>query len=100
MAIISDHEAIESIFLGNKGVVKCIDPCGEAAEFVVTCEHILAFSTGAPRQPPMGFDPQPGIMFQSDSPYTKANTCTNTIYLPISTGLQSDESGLKRFMYY
>ena len=83
-------------FIGNDGRVKC-DKNGDEEEFVITFEEILAFTTGLPCEPPLGFDPPPKLCFQADSPYPQANTCTNTLYLPIHL---AKELALESFMYY
>ena len=48
-----------------------------------TLEDVLVFVTGAPAKPPLGFMPRPTIKFWNDQ-FPKANTCTNTLYLPLS----------------
>lgn len=83
---------------GDEGKVRCVGPDKEEADFMIKFEDIVAFATGAPYEPPLGFDPPPVILFQSKSPYPRANTCTNTIYLPM--GSEATELGLERFMYY
>lgn len=49
----------------------------------VSLPDILAFVTGAPSLPPLGFLPQPSIQFHATSAFPKANTCSNTLYLPL-----------------
>ena len=59
--------------------------------------EILAFTTGSPNEPPLGFDPLPHLEFVGDegkSPLPKANTCTNTLYLPVVN------DNLDRFSYF
>ena len=52
-------------------------------------DKFLIFTTGADRPPPMGFQPKCTITFghpevtDYTTPYPKANTCTNTIRLPV-----------------
>lgn len=53
-----------------------------AQVFSLTLHNVLQFTTGASMEPPLGFDPQPTITFQGESPLPSANTCTNTILLP------------------
>ena len=36
---------------------------------------VLAFITGCPTVPPIGFQPEPSINFQNESPFPRANTC-------------------------
>ena len=50
--------------------------------FSLTLQNILQFPTGAAEEPPFGFDPQPKIVFQGESPLPSANTCINKISLP------------------
>ena len=49
----------------------------------ITFERILEFATGASKEPPIGFQPQPSISFQQSSRFPRANTCINTLYLPL-----------------
>ena len=69
-------------------------PDGTSHTFRIKFEDILAFSTGAPVEPPLGFQPSPVLSFQSDSPFPRANTCSNTLYI----ALQS--MGDDVFMYF
>ncbi|XP_048103179.1 G2/M phase-specific E3 ubiquitin-protein ligase [Alosa alosa] len=55
----------------------------EANESAITLEEIFMFATGLPRMPPSGMDPQPCLQFISNSKYPMANTCANTLKLPI-----------------
>lgn len=41
------------------------------------------FVTGSPTLPPVGFIPTPAIQFQESSMLPMANTCTNTLHLPL-----------------
>ena len=63
--------------------VHCVDPDGLEQTFTIKLEDILAFVTGAPSEPPMGFHPQPAINFQRTSPYPRASTCSNVLFLPL-----------------
>ena len=65
-------------------------------EFQISFENILAFATGAFSEPPLGYEPHPSLSFQTNSPYPRANTCANTIYLSITEPLVPFES----FVYY
>ncbi|XP_067303507.1 G2/M phase-specific E3 ubiquitin-protein ligase-like [Pseudorasbora parva] len=49
----------------------------------VPLEDVLMFSTGLTSLPPAGMAPQPCIVFLEDSPFPMANTCTNTLKLPL-----------------
>ncbi|XP_048112140.1 LOW QUALITY PROTEIN: G2/M phase-specific E3 ubiquitin-protein ligase-like [Alosa alosa] len=55
----------------------------EANESAITLEEIFMFATGLPHMPPSGMDPQPCLQFISNSKYPMANTCANTLKLPI-----------------
>lgn len=44
--------------------------------------EVLSFVTGSDEIPPLGFNPQPMIKFWEDV-RPKANTCGNTLYLPL-----------------
>lgn len=57
----------------------------EERQAAVTLEEVLMFATGLDSLPPSGFEPSPRIEFLSDSPFPKANTCINTIKLPLSS---------------
>lgn len=56
----------------------------------ITLETLLAFSTGANKEPLLGFTLQPMIVFVEDPPgfFPTANTCTMTLALPFSMGTQ------------
>ncbi|KAF3856877.1 hypothetical protein F7725_017600 [Dissostichus mawsoni] len=45
--------------------------------------RMLMFATGLTSLPPSGFEPSPGIEFLDDSPFPMANTCSNTLKLPL-----------------
>ena len=49
----------------------------------ITLPDILMFVTGAPVPPPVGFHPTPAIRFHTESKFPIANTCSNTLYLPL-----------------
>ena len=66
----------------------------DEVEMTIKFENILFFSTGAPREPPLKFDPTPSVRFQHNSPYPRGNTCVNTIYLPTT------DMPLDKFIYY
>ena len=50
--------------------------------FAITLPQVLQFTTGASKEPPLGFDPPATISFQGLSALPNANTCINTIFLP------------------
>lgn len=50
-----------------------------------TLGEVLTFATGSDEIPPLGFSPMPQIRFWEDI-HPKANTCANTLYLPMSAG--------------
>ena len=62
----------------------------------ITFEQILAFTTGSPNEPPIGFDPPPHLDFQITSPFRKANTCVNTLFLSLCI----PRVNLERFNYF
>ncbi|XP_016117945.1 G2/M phase-specific E3 ubiquitin-protein ligase-like, partial [Sinocyclocheilus grahami] len=49
----------------------------------VPLENVLMFATGLTSLPPAGVAPQPWIVFLDNSLFPTANTCTNTLKLPI-----------------
>ncbi|XP_007545094.2 G2/M phase-specific E3 ubiquitin-protein ligase-like [Poecilia formosa] len=49
----------------------------------VSLEEVLMFSTGLTAIPPAGMMPSPHLEFLSDSPFPLANTCANTLKLPL-----------------
>ena len=56
-------------------------PAANDAE--ASIEDVLVFVTGASRPPPLGFDEPAAITFSDDEPFPMANTCSNTIRLPV-----------------
>ncbi|XP_063355269.1 G2/M phase-specific E3 ubiquitin-protein ligase-like [Pelmatolapia mariae] len=56
--------------------------CEEKAT-AVCLEDLMMFATGLTAVPPAGMTPSPCIQFLSDSPFPVANTCANTLKLPI-----------------
>ena len=55
----------------------------EGEQFQITLGDILFFTTVSPSKPPLGFIPKPSLSFEMDSPFPRANTCTNTLYIPM-----------------
>ena len=55
----------------------------------ITLEAILAFITGSTGIPPLGFSPQPTIIFDhvNTSKKLHVSTCSNTLYFPINESL-------------
>lgn len=49
----------------------------------VSLEEVLMFATGLTAIPPAGMMPSPHLEFLSDSPFPVANTCANTLKLPL-----------------
>nr|XP_055034496.1 G2/M phase-specific E3 ubiquitin-protein ligase-like [Misgurnus anguillicaudatus] len=49
----------------------------------VSLEDLLMFATGLAALPPAGITPPPRIEFLSNSPFPVANTCANTLKLPL-----------------
>ncbi|XP_011487938.2 G2/M phase-specific E3 ubiquitin-protein ligase isoform X2 [Oryzias latipes] len=55
----------------------------EEGQSPVTLEDVLMFATGLTSLPPSGLDPLPRLQFLDNSMYPMANTCLNTIKLPL-----------------
>ncbi|KAK0148157.1 G2/M phase-specific E3 ubiquitin-protein ligase [Merluccius polli] len=55
----------------------------EEGEGAVSVEEVLMFTTGLNSLPPSGLEPSPRIEFLDDSPFPMANTCSNTLKLPL-----------------
>lgn len=83
-------------FTDGHGKVEAVSHDGVTTHFEITFATIVAFATGCPSEPPVGFRPMPSIRFQTTSPYPRANTCTNTVHLPIQQPLLPFE----KFVYY
>ncbi|XP_034562255.1 uncharacterized protein LOC117828943 isoform X2 [Notolabrus celidotus] len=49
----------------------------------VSLEELLMFATGLRSLPPAGMTPHPSLSFLEESMYPMANTCSNTIKLPL-----------------
>ena len=90
------HAVAVLIHADFSGKVKCIDNQGEEVEMSIEFEQILAFTTGSPCEPPLGFDPPPHLEFQSYSPFPRANTCTCALYLPLII----PQVNLEKFNYF
>jgi len=56
-------------------------PAANDAE--ASIEEVLVFVTEASRPPPLEFDEPATITFLDDEPFAMANTCANTIRLPV-----------------
>lgn len=56
----------------------------EESDSPVTLEELLMFATGVSSLPPAGLEPQPSLLFISNSNFPMANTCGNTLKLPLS----------------
>ena len=56
-------------------------PAANDAE--ASIQEVLIFVTGASRPPPLGFDEPATIKFADEEPFPMANTCSNTIRLPV-----------------
>ena len=82
--------------LDNDGLFEGISPEGSIENFHVTLDMILMFATGCHSEPPVGFTTRPSLRFQSGSPYPSANTCTNTINLPLA----DTNSSFEQFVYF
>lgn len=74
---------ISLYFADCDGKLQVTSPTGDTEEFVISLDQILAFFTGVPEEPPMGFDPKPSLLFQNKSKFPIANTCSNQLHLPL-----------------
>lgn len=72
------------LFVESSGIVDVQVPhTQEVLHLQLTLSDILKFVTGSPAVPPLGFVPTPSIQFQETSIFPMANTCTNTLHLPL-----------------
>ncbi|XP_039599379.1 G2/M phase-specific E3 ubiquitin-protein ligase-like [Polypterus senegalus] len=55
----------------------------EEGQAAVCVEDVFMFATGLTSLPPSGLEPLPRIEFLDDSPFPMANTCSNTMKLPL-----------------
>ncbi|XP_062866110.1 G2/M phase-specific E3 ubiquitin-protein ligase-like [Trichomycterus rosablanca] len=55
----------------------------EEGQAALCVEDVLMFATGLTSLPPSGLEPLPKIEFLDDSPFPMANTCSNTLKLPL-----------------
>ncbi|XP_076850598.1 G2/M phase-specific E3 ubiquitin-protein ligase-like [Brachyhypopomus gauderio] len=55
----------------------------EEGQAAVCVDDVFMFATGLTSLPPAGLDPLPKIEFLDDSPFPMANTCSNTLKLPL-----------------
>lgn len=55
----------------------------EGEHFEISLQDILMYTTATPSQPPLGFTLKPSLSFQDDIPFPRANTCSNTLHIPI-----------------
>ena len=56
----------------DNGNIKAVSHEDEEVQMTVTYQMILFFTTGAPREPPLRFDPTPSVSFQYTSPYPRS----------------------------
>ncbi len=54
---------------------------------------------GAFHPPPCGFISQPTITFHTENQFPKANTCTNTMFLPVGRPLLSRDQFVYNMAY-
>ena len=54
--------------------MQCVGTDEENVEFLIHFEDILAFTTGAPREPPLGYDPS--LHSKNDSMYFIPKVCS------------------------
>lgn len=77
-----------SFVLDCNGVLEVVNPKDQERErFHISLQSIMIFATGMAEEPPMGFDPQPSLLFHNDHLYPRANTCGNEVSIP--TGITS-----------
>lgn len=55
----------------------------EEGQAAVCVEDVFMFATGLTSLPPSGLEPLPTLEFLDDSPFPMANTCANTLKLPL-----------------
>ncbi|KAI4901823.1 hypothetical protein NFI96_033812 [Prochilodus magdalenae] len=55
----------------------------EEGQAAVCVENVFMFATGLTSLPPSGLEPVPKIEFLDDSLFPMANTCSNTMKLPL-----------------
>ena len=87
--LIITYSYTHTIFCGvnaaNSGVLKLAGNDGDIQTLTVTFEILLSFATSAPRPPPAGYKPMPKLAFEDQrSPFPRANTSSNTLYLSIA----------------
>ena len=71
-------------FVESSGIIDVQVPgTQEVLHLQLTLSVILKFVTGSPALPPVGFVPTPSIQFHETSIFPMANTCTNTLHLPL-----------------
>ncbi|CAM4571035.1 unnamed protein product [Leuciscus chuanchicus] len=59
-----------------------LSPSGKG-QAAVSVEDVLMFATGLSSLPPSGLEPLPQIEFLNDSAFPMANTCSNSLRLPL-----------------
>ena len=67
----------------------------------VSLGAILAFITGSTYIPPLGFHPQPSIVFKQRELNRKmyVSTCTNTLFFPVSGSLLQYSTFQEEFLF-
>lgn len=70
------------VLVGQLMLINVLSPQDEEHEISLSLSDILVFGTRSSSEPHMGFQPNPKIAFSNWSHYLKANTYTNTIFLP------------------
>lgn len=91
-------ENVLLLYADEDGSMKGVSHDGVNTEFQITFNNILAFATGSPTKPPLGFIVPPALGFQTCSPYPRANTCANVIYLPLCT--DGPQISFDKFVYF
>ena len=69
--------------LADNGKLQLLNTEQKVEEFHLDFNTILAFCTGASHPPATGFMKKPTIAFNFSSLFPLANTCANTLYLPL-----------------
>lgn len=71
------------------------EPTFKDTKFKFTLDDIMTFTTGMPREPPLGFIPEPSLAFLHDPTevFPEANTCANILYLPTKHTKSLDNFG-------
>ena len=76
-----------TLSIADSGQLQLLNRSGELETFAISYNMILTFAN-----PPLSsFILAPAIAFQAESPYPRANTCANTLHLPLQKPLPRSE---------